>query len=168
MHIAGLVALHQQRIEIEISDHLALALQLDWRMEPAAGRTAAREDRVHQRAERAHRVLARPPRRAGDIDLDGVNLAHIDADLEVAIDPLHAPAQMAGDGGKRQSGHMHGAGLGKIDLSLAAHAQIGAEVDLAPDSDAQFIVCADDHVSGAGPWSMGPNDVGCVLKRLAP
>ena len=146
MHIAGLVAPDQKRIEIEVREHLALALQLDVAHGTGRGGTAAQKDRIHQRAERAHRVLARLPRLPGHIHLDGVNLPQIDAQLEVAVNPLQRGAQVAGDRGKRQAGNMHGARLGKVDLSLAAHAQIGAEVDLSPDADAQFVPCADHHV----------------------
>ena len=59
-------------------------------MEPAADGPPLEKDRIDESAERADRVLARPPCQAGDVDLNGMNLTHIDAQLEVAIDALHA------------------------------------------------------------------------------
>jgi hypothetical protein len=46
---------------------------------------------------------------------------------------------------------VYGADLGKINLAFAAHAQVGAEVDLAPDPYAQFIVGAHDQLSRRRP-----------------
>ena len=79
-----------------------------------------------------------------------MNLAHIDTQFEVAIDLLERLAQVSGDGRKRESGNMHVARLGKVDFPLAAHAQIGAEVDLSPYADAQFVPGADHHILRRG------------------
>ena len=150
MHITGLVALHQERIEIEVCNHFAFALEQDVAHGTSCRRAAAGEDRVYQCAERADRVLSRPVRQTGYVDLYGMNFAHIHTHLEVAIDPFHRTAQMTGDGGERQSGNMNVADLGEVDFSFAAYAQIGAEVDLAPDPDAQFVIGADDQILWRG------------------
>ena len=76
------------------------------------------------------------PRLPGDVHLNGVNLPHVNAQVKVAVDPVERLAEVTGDGGKLKPGDMHGSHLGKIDLSLAAHQQIGAEIDLSPDADA--------------------------------
>ena len=109
------------------------------------------KNRIHKRIECTHGVFARLMRHAGDINLDGVNVPQVNAEFEVAIDALDNAAQVRGYRGEGQSGHMHGAHLGKVDLSFAAHAQVGAEVDLAPDADAQFIVWADDQLAWRRP-----------------
>src|SRR5258708_2917562 len=46
---------------------------------------------------------------------------------------------------------MNGPYLRKVNVARTVHAQVGAEVDLPPDSDSQFILWT-EHVGGHG-WS---------------
>src|SRR5271169_2506306 len=102
------------------------------------GRAAACKDGIDQGTERANRILARLARLAGDVDLNGMNFAQVDGELKVAIDAVHCLANMSLRSGHRQSCDVDRSDLRQVDVALAADAQIGAEVHLAPDSDLQL------------------------------
>ena len=117
-----------------------------WRMDPVGvgpPQTKTASTRVLRRADGE---LSRLARLTGDIHLNGMNLAHIDAQLKVAVDPLDCLAQMAGKLRERHARDVDCADFREEDLSIPADAQVGAEVYLAPDADAQLILGTDNQV----------------------
>ena len=85
-NVLALVAVQQQVVEIEVSDGLAAALDLDVAQAALGKRAAGSEQGIQQRAERTDGEAARLACLADDEDLDRPQLPKIHVQIEVAID----------------------------------------------------------------------------------
>jgi hypothetical protein len=94
--VAGLVAVEQEVVEIEVGDGDAVALDLDVAQAALGGGAAGGEEGVEQGAERADGVVAGLAGLADDEDLDGAELAEIYVEVEVAIDAGELGAEEVG------------------------------------------------------------------------
>ena len=147
LRVAGLVALYQQVVEIELGGDLVAALELDFSQRTLGGRAARHQQRVDQGRERADGKVAGLAHLADDEDLDRAQLAERDHQVEI---PEHAR-----DGGAYARieilitgrGNVDGADLGNIDAAIAIDRRAYIDIDLAPGTD-QDLVAGADHVVG--------------------
>src|SRR5215469_4059550 len=99
-HVAGqqlgivlFVAPDQKAVKVQGADHRAFATQFDAAQRALKGRPAAREQSVHQRAERTDGIDPAATGFAGDIDLDGADIAELHRKVKVAVNLAYRGAE---------------------------------------------------------------------------
>ena len=137
--IVRFVAIDQKIVEIKRRHNLPIASQFNPAHRSLFRGPAGGKQCIHQRAERADGIASWLAGIAHHINLDGTQLAHVDAEVEVA---KHAPKlvlQIVIELLKVQACHLNIANLRNINIAGSIHGRVDIEIDLAPHSDQQLI-----------------------------
>ena len=145
--VLGLVAVHEQIVQIEMGHNGSTATQLDVAEGAVDGGTVAGEQCVDQGAEGADGVDPGAARLPGHVDLNGADHSQVHGHIEIVKDPPHGLSQVIFERGERDPRHVHRADVRKVDFAGAVDGEIGLKRHLSPDPDAQFVTGA-NHVVG--------------------
>ena len=121
-----LVAAQQKVIQIEVIDRLPITLYLDITQRSRRQRSARCKQRIQQRAQRAHREAAWPPRLSHHKHLHRAQRTHRHAQREVAADPSHLGLfRYPGNSPyvSSRASNVHAAQLRDLNRPIAVHRQ---------------------------------------------
>ncbi len=145
-NVLGLVALHEEVVEVEVGDDLAAALDLDVPHGAAIVGTARDEQGVDQGGEGGDGVAAGFSGVTHDIDLDVLEGAEGDAHLVVGVEAGELLVEHVLELLEVEARHADDADAGDGYGAVAADGDGPGALDHAPDVDADLVTGADDVV----------------------
>ena len=116
-------------------------------MLPWTGRSARGKERIHQGAERTHRIGTRAAGLAYDEDLNGTQLAEIDSEIKVPEDASDLGPNLLAEVGEGGPGDVDAADLRQVNVTGTIDFDIGVEIDLSPHPN-PHLIAGSDHVIG--------------------
>ena len=168
LHVLGLVALHQELVDVELGDHRSIAPQQHLAHRPAGAGAARRHHGRQQRRLARHGVDPRHARRAHHENLHPAQFAQGHVQVEVGIEPPDLRAQVPFQFRRLDAGHGEAADLGQIDLAIAVHGGAVVDVDTTPGANHHFVTRAHGVVAGHRNVVDRRETVGRVDKETGP
>jgi hypothetical protein len=153
--------LHEELVEVELRDDLAVAAQQHLAHRTQRARPAGGGHGRQQRRLRRQRVRARPLGRPDDEHAQATQLAQRHVQAEVRVQAADLVAQVLLQVGGLHAGDIEAADLGQADLSVAVHLAAVVDVDRAPGADVHLVARAHQVVAGDG------NVVGAAGQSMA-